>query len=366
MFANKRYPEILYPHELDAYLAEGWYRMGQTIFTTHFLYFGQNVYSAIWIRLELETYEFRKSLRKLIRKNLERFNIKISQGYISKEKEVLFQKYKRSFDGKLAQNLKEYLLDGEDYNIFNTYEVSIYDGKKLVGFSFFDIGAESVASISGIYDPEYQQHSLGFFTMLMEIQYCLENNLKYYYPGYVVPGYSRFDYKLRVGDVTYYQPESGAWLPFNELSEERIPINLSKQKLEELCQSLKRNKIEFQLLTYPFFEANLFQFWQALYFDFPILVHIPVKNSTYFKLVATFDIKQLKYNIIKCLAFDDTLNYFNKDFINNLNPKTHFNEILIIESVLSIEESTKACLKIIKKYLLEGFEPEPDLNPNFP
>ena len=33
-------------------------------------------------------------------------------------------------------------------------------------------------------------------------------NIDYYYPGYVVPGYHRFDYKLKIGEVEFYDPTS--------------------------------------------------------------------------------------------------------------------------------------------------------------
>ena len=60
-FAEKHYPELLLPEELDAYLARGWYRMGQSIFTTHFLCFGEQFYSAVWVRLQLNDHSFSKS-----------------------------------------------------------------------------------------------------------------------------------------------------------------------------------------------------------------------------------------------------------------------------------------------------------------
>ena len=73
--------------------------MGQTIFTTHFLCFGKQFYSAIWIRLELENYIFRKRvcLRKLIRQNSDQFRVSVNKGIINNEKEQLYQKYRRKF-----------------------------------------------------------------------------------------------------------------------------------------------------------------------------------------------------------------------------------------------------------------------------
>ena len=37
--------------ELDKYLERGWFRMGQTIFTTNFLKFNGLIYSVIWLRI---------------------------------------------------------------------------------------------------------------------------------------------------------------------------------------------------------------------------------------------------------------------------------------------------------------------------
>ena len=62
-FAEKHYPEVLLPEDLDAYLEKGWYRMGQTIFTTHFLCFDKGFFSAIWVRLDLQNFSFNKRQR---------------------------------------------------------------------------------------------------------------------------------------------------------------------------------------------------------------------------------------------------------------------------------------------------------------
>ncbi len=351
MFANKHHPEILYPDELDAYLAKGWYRMGQTIFTTHFLFFDNDVYSAIWVRLPLADYQFRKSLRKLVQRNLNNFDVKIRQGFISREKEDLFQKYRNAFNGRLAPNLKDYLLDGEDYNIYNTFEVAIYDGGQLIAFSFFDIGSESAASILGVYDPDYSKQSLGFFTMLMEISHCLEKGMDFYYPGYVVPGYYRFDYKLRIGEVDYYDARTNAWSPFTQLTTEKIPVNYAKLRLQALKELLEEAGISSRLLIYPFFEANLFNFWQAQYFDFPFLLKIDLNTNSYYRLIVSYDIKNDGYHLLKCISFEDTHNYFNKDFLAALNTKTHLNEILIIEQFLYSNTTESALAAAIEEEL---------------
>lgn len=342
MFAEKNYPEIMSPEELDQYLSKGWYRMGQTIFTTHFLSFGDQFYSAIWVRLSLRGYSFRKSLRKIFRQNNSRFRTEIRRASIDEEKEVLYQKYKTTFPGVLAPSLKDSLLDGEDFNVFNTLEITIYDGNKLVALSFFDIGRESAASIIGIYHPDYNKYSLGFYTMLLEIQFCMESNKRFYYPGYVVPGYPRFDYKLRIGEVSYLDLHAYEWLPMNQLTKSQIPINLMTDKLEEIKTVLHQKNIPCKLLNYPLFEANLFGFWKAPYFDFPIFLLCYPQKSTNSHLIIVYDIRDRVYQLIRCAPFDDLQFYFNESYTKSFDQDRYFIELIVVERIFASSPDIEA------------------------
>lgn len=347
MFAEKNYPEIMLPEELDHYLSRGWYRMGQTIFTTHFLSFGDQFYSAIWIRLDLEDYTFRKSLRKIIRQNNKIFTSKVRRASINPEKEALYKIYKASFPGVLAPSLKDSLLDGEDFNVFNTLEIAIYHDGNLVALSFFDIGRESAASIIGIYDPSYNKYSLGFYTMLLEMQFCLETKKRYYYPGYVVPGYARFDYKLRIGDVSYLDLQTQSWLPIEKLSPDQVPINFMEHKLAEIKQVLQQNNIPCQLLNYPLFEANLFGFWKAPYFDFPIFLLCYPQATTPDHLVIVYDVRDSVYQLIRCTPFDDLQFYFNESYAKNFDRNRFFIELIVVERILASSPEIAAITKTI-------------------
>ncbi|GJM33199.1 MAG: hypothetical protein DHS20C18_22000 [Saprospiraceae bacterium] len=334
MFAEKHYPETILPEELDSYLAKGWYRMGQTIFTTHFLCFDDQFYSAIWVRLPLVDYKFSKSLRKLLRQNDAKFQTKFRRANFNDEKEKLYQVYRATFPGLLAPSLKDSLLDGdgEESNVFDTYEVAIYDGDRLIAFSFFDLGNKSVASIIGVYDPEYQKHSLGLFTMIKEIQYTQEKKLQYYYPGYIVPGYARFDYKLRIGLVEYYNLKTSTWLPFPDFREEEIPLNKMEKNLNLLCQKLQDAGIPAQKYYYPLFEANLFGFWRAPYFDYPVLINcLPKKEVKYF-LMAVFDIRENAFLLHRCVQFDDLRFYFNETYTQSFDRQRYFMDLIVMEA----------------------------------
>lgn len=336
MFAEKHYPEVLLPEDLDAYLEKGWYRMGQTIFTTHFLSFGEQFYSAIWVRLSLEGYTFRKSLRKLFNKNMSRFKVVFGPARLTREKERLYHRYKLAFPGVLASNLREALMDGEEDTIYNTFETCIYDGNRLVGASFFDVGRRSVASIMGMYDPEYDKYSLGFFTMLLEIHFCQEQGIPFFYPGYVVPGYARFDYKLRIGDVDYYDLGNCQWKPYKTLPVEEIPLHKMHIKLEELCSQMAASGLPSRLLLYPLFEANLFSFWKAAYFDYPVLLHCFPANETAtpYHLIAVFDVRQNAFLLFKCSRFEDIQFVINESFLEKFDHDRYFADLLVIDQLL--------------------------------
>lgn len=345
MFAEKHYPEMLLPEELDAYLSKGWYRMGQTIFTTHFLCFGRSYYSAVWVRLPLKGYRFRKSLRKLYRKNERTFETEIGAASITPEKERLYRRYKASFSGMLAPTLRDALMDGEDFNIFRTFEVRVYDKDKLVGLSYFDLGNHSSASIMGIYDPDYKKYSLGFFTMLKEIEHTMDKDMLYYYPGYVVPGYPRFDYKLRIGEVEYFKLSTQSWRDYAQLTSRDTPLQQMLDRLRELQQYLKHKGFASQQLFYPLFEANLFGFWNAPYFDFPVFLLCSPREKSRRFLIVVYNPEEQAYQLLVCALFDDLQLYFNHSYTESFDKRANFVELLVVETLLEISNHPEAILK---------------------
>jgi arginine-tRNA-protein transferase len=346
MFGEKRYPESLSPEELDTYLANGWYRMGQSIFTTHFLCFLDNFYSALWVRLPLKDYQFSKSLRKIIRKNYNTFDVKFQPAEIDAEKELLYQKYKADFPGQLAPTLEDSLHEGFEGNIFNTYETLVYEGDKLVAFSFFDLGDSSASSILGVYDPDYKKYSLGLFTVLLEMIFCIRNNFDFFYPGYVVPGNSRFDYKLRIGDVDYYNLKTNKWLNYNSLDAKDIPLFKMEQKLKGISKLFSEQGVQSNYYYYPLFEANLFGYWNAPYFDFPNLLLLDYEKENKNYLAVVFDPRENAYQLIRCSQFDNVFFYFNSEFINTFDRKRFFTELITSDGLVAESAEEKVIIEI--------------------
>jgi arginyl-tRNA--protein-N-Asp/Glu arginylyltransferase len=352
MFGEKRYPESLSPEELDVYLANGWYRMGQSIFTTHFLCFEDQFYSAVWVRMPLKDYTFSKSLRKLIRRNYNSFEVRFQPAEITAEKEALYQSYKKDFPGQLAPTLEDSLHEGFEGNIFNTYETLVYDGDKLVAFSFFDLGEKSAASILGVYDYDYNKYSLGLFTVLLEIIFCINNNFELFYPGYVVPGNSRFDYKLRIGDVDYFDLGTRKWLNYQTLKEEQVPLIKMEQKLKKIQALFKEQNFNANYYYYPLFEANLFGYWNAPYFDFPNLLLLKYDNGKKNYLAIVFDPREDAYQLLGCSEFDNVFFYFNSEFVNTFSQDKFFTELITTDRMIAESKDEQKILEIAKDLIM--------------
>jgi len=233
MFYSKYKLKSITGAELDSYLARGWYRMGLSIFTTHFLFFDDELYNAVWLRLPLTDYTFRKSLRRIKNKVESSFRVEFRPATFDVEKEKLFEAYKLQFKGILHSSLKTYMLDDEHYNVFDTMECCVYDGDKLIAFSFYDVGSDSIASILAAYDHNYASFSLGMYTMIAEVEFALEKNCSYYYPGYFVPGFTRFDYKCRIGETEYFNFYGKNWLPTEKFeSSDNLAEQIKKRVYE--------------------------------------------------------------------------------------------------------------------------------------
>ncbi len=219
IYHEKLAPDALTGTELDAYLERGWYRMQQEVFTTTHVAL-PDFYRVHWLRYEIARVLPRPTHRKIMNLN---HNFKVSvepfQG-ITTQEELLYQRYRSSitFDG--ADSIQECLLDNNDLNrnIFDTRCFQVCDGDRLIAAGYLDLGQTSGAGILNFFDPDYRKYSLGKFLMLLKLDYLRRSGYSIYYPGYVVAGLSKMDYKLFLGkDVAeYFDAEQQVWLPFRK------------------------------------------------------------------------------------------------------------------------------------------------------
>jgi leucyl-tRNA---protein transferase len=321
MFARVHTPVKIASEELDDYLLKGWFRMGQNIFTTNFLNFKNHFYSAIWLRLRLENYSGDNTEHKL-RKINSRFRSDISRFSITTEKEELFARYRQNISFEASSSLYQLMFGKAFHNVYNTMEVNLYDSNKLIACGFFDLGCNSAAGITSFYDPDYKKYSLGKFLIYLKIKYCKENGLQYFYPGYFVPGYSFFDYKLSIGknSLEFLELSSSDWMPVKDFNPLLSPIRIMQEKLTSMQILLAQSKIEAKLFRYEFFEANLLpELKDVDLFDFPLFLYINSSIADAQLTVLVYDVREEQFLLVKCRSlWTSTLSNENDMFSSEL------------------------------------------------
>ena len=354
MFTEIYHPEYLPHRKLDEYLNRGWFRMGQMIFTCRFLCFEGKLFTAVWTRLALKDYTFRKSVRKIFNRNNKRFQIVIRRAQFDSEKENLYKIHRQRFEGYISTNLRKSLFGDADYNIYDTWETCVYDGDKLVAASFFDLGNNSIASIMGLFDPEYNKYSLGFYTMLLEIDFGLRNQAEFYYPGYVVPGYGKFDYKLRIGDTDYFNPDTKEWKPYPNLDTTQLSHQVLNEKLIELQTYFLQKNIPAKILLYPLYERSLFGYEYKDFIHYPLFISCFHQEENYRLILVEYDLFKETYRLIRTGRIDNNYTGFiHNAMMRGHDPKKSFFDFLFLEKIIvessDMEEIAESVLKSAKR-----------------
>lgn len=316
MFAQIHSPDFLEPFELDAYLAKGWFRMGQDIFTCNVLNFKRVFYSAIWLRIPLFQYENDKTFIKLSKLNAA-FEVKIRPYEITDEKEMLYSRYKTGINFTTADSLVDLLLNNQqEPSVFDTYEVCIYDAQKLIAVGFFDLGEKSAAGIVSFYDPAYKKHTLGKYLIYQKIEYCKAKGYDYFYPGYFAPNYPMFDYKLEIGNsvLEFYDICSREWLPYRLFHSYSIPIYELSDKLTEVETALRTAGVQTVRVKYEFYNVNNVPRFSGLnLFDFPEFLFVINEKYTDFVPILVYDVLTKKYRLFRCVSCFYDKNYLSTD-----------------------------------------------------
>jgi leucyl-tRNA---protein transferase len=210
-------PDSLSGSELDRYLAMGWYRMNQSIFTTTHL-IADEIHRVHWLRFPLLEIRDGASHGR-IRRRTRSFKVIIENfTSIRLDHKELYSRYRGSIDFNGPLSIQQCLWDAEDAhrNLFRTQCISVFDEDKLIAGGYFDLGDRSAASILHFFDPAYKRYSLGRYLMLLTVDYLKACGYEFYYPGYVITGNPKMDYKLFMGKgaAQYFDPETGTWMHF--------------------------------------------------------------------------------------------------------------------------------------------------------
>jgi arginyl-tRNA--protein-N-Asp/Glu arginylyltransferase len=222
-------PLLFSPQDYDKYWASGWDRDAEHLFRQETTILHGEVHTVVPLRIVLQNYQHSKSQRKILQKNRQ-IKAVFSPLNITPELEQIYQIHKQKFHGNVRENLIDFFIRIKDENEFPTTQLCLYDEEKLIAASFFDEGKEAIYSIFGTYLPEYASQSLGILTMLLEIEYAIKTNRKYYYPGHAVDNPSIYDYKLKFNALQYFDWKNN-WKNIQYLPQEETAIRRIKKQL---------------------------------------------------------------------------------------------------------------------------------------
>jgi len=315
MSATIMSPKDFSPADLDDYLARGWRPYGQQIYTADYiqLQLGE-VYSVLPTRLALDKHKWRKSQRKLLRKNKGIFDYIVRPARLTAEKIEINRLYRNLFPSKSVENLTIHL-EHDGRQIFNTQEVCIYHQNKLVAFSFFDLGERCVYSKVGLYNPSYTQYSLGIFSMYLEVEWSIDQGLSHYYPGYISPETPLFDYKKMLGLLEYWSLQTKKWLPLNDFKLGEAPLKMVGQKTKKLYEAFIKTGLKAKVYDYCFFEMPLIYPNSNHYLDSPkiIVLHTPNEKEYW---IARYKIEHDSYE------YWETISHYKVNFTQPANRST--------------------------------------------
>lgn len=297
MYTRMIHPESLSAEELDAFLGQGWFRMRQAVFTCRFVMSDGHLRSAVWIRCRLQGYRFKKSLRRVLNRNDRAFSCRLVPAVVDAEKEALYSAYRDDFDGELAPDLESVLFDDDGQDVYHTACFEVRDGDRLVAFSFFDRGRDSIASIIGVFDPEYRRYGLGLYTMLLEVRHGIEVGMRWFYPGYVAPGCAAFDYKLRLGAAERFDPNLARWGDYDSLQPEELPAERILAALADFEHTAQQAGIATEQRLYPPYAVVGMDARGDGYLTEPIFVEVPGVTRGAARLLVSFDLQTERYSV---------------------------------------------------------------------
>ena len=196
--------------EADQRLEQGDRRMGEFIYQTKC----PNCIACEPIRLDCRIFEFSRNQRRVLRHGDATLRQQISCLKTDDDRVALFNKHRQKRG--LAKNdspidLEEYLY-GFVKSCFESFEISYWLVDQLACVAVCDLGEQSLSAVYTYYNPDLKSNSVGTYSILKQIEYCQQHQLRHLYLGYYVADSPHMNYKARF--VPHERLINGRWKQF--------------------------------------------------------------------------------------------------------------------------------------------------------
>ncbi|MBM4344195.1 MAG: arginyltransferase [Deltaproteobacteria bacterium] len=153
------------------------------------------------IRLDVQTFAPDRTQRRVLRVGQARLTMRLGRPVVDAERVALYNLHKH------ARGLDhgEGTVTAADYAGFlaetcvDTFELSYWDGERLVGVAIVDRAAHSLSAVYCCYDPRVAGVSIGVFSVMTQVELCKAWGLRWLYLGFYVAGCRAMRYKGRYG-----------------------------------------------------------------------------------------------------------------------------------------------------------------------
>lgn len=157
--------------------------------------------ACIPVRIPVAQFQPNRSQRRTLQRNSD-MNISLNEGIFTDRHYHLYKQYlgARHSGGDMEKAAKT---DSEAFLLAswcNTLLMEITLGEQLVGVAVTDSVPDAFSSIYTFFSPDFPQRSLGVFAILKQIEFALEQGLKWLYLGYYIEDCRKMSYK------TNYRP----------------------------------------------------------------------------------------------------------------------------------------------------------------
>ena len=181
--------------EADERLADGHRRTGEFVYKTQC----PTCVACEPVRIDCEEFRFSKNQKRIITRNDKTIDLHTGPLIADDQRVSLFNQHRRLRG--LAK--RDHDIDLEEYiwgfvrSCFDSFEISYWLNDRLVCLAVCDRGKQSVSAVYTFFDPHLTRESLGTYSILKQIEFCQQNNLKYLYLGYFVQDSPHMVYKER-------------------------------------------------------------------------------------------------------------------------------------------------------------------------
>ncbi len=291
--------ETLPGNALDRLLSQGWYRMGPALFTCRTVTLEDGVLrTAIWTRTNLDRFSLRSSHRKTLRRLKQRYRVQHGPAQIDEAHQALYARYLTVAPGEQRrEDLEAVLFGGQDSAPFDTREIALWQGEELAAFCWYDAGEHTFMSVLGAYDPDRARDSLGFGTLLLEVEQALAEGRHHHYCGYVLPGSSVMDYKLRLA-TEFYDPEQEQWRALEDLPSIDLCADRIQRALALASQALAHAGLPVRHGRYRYHDVGAWNPQLPSTLDHPVLLdcgRLPGRM-----VLVAWDLEDACYQVLHC------------------------------------------------------------------